>query len=209
MTHALGYCTPCSGIRRREPSPWLVAGAIVGIADVMKHPLDYAGPLTNAWPTAHGRLREWLIWFAIGAVVAIGGVRVLAIVVTKFDSGPRDERFGQTRAAVSNLSTALDAFAADTGRYPSDVEGLGALCSRPAGLAGWKGPYLQQLTRDPWGRRYVYHLGGPSGGAGFRVLSMGRDGKEGTADDVAGGSDAAPPGPSDRPTMPAQQTDPG
>jgi len=103
----------------------------------------------------------------------------------------------------------LEAFAADTGRYPSDAEGLAALCSRPPGLAGWRGPYLQQLTSDPWGHRYVYHLRGPSGGEGFRVLSMGRDGKEGTADDTTGGSDAAPPGPNDRPMIPDPPTNPG
>src|SRR5689334_15691653 len=68
----------------------------------------------------------------------------------------------------------------------------------PAAVAAWRGPYLSFLKPDPWGRPYVYHPGGPGGGRGYRVLSVGPDGKEGTADDIL-----APPG-----TAPAASTAP-
>jgi type II secretion system protein G len=67
---------------------------------------------------------------------------------------------------VANLSTAVDAFATDTGRYPTEAEGLDVLVTQPTGLSAWNGPYLQQLKTDPSARPYVYHLGGPNGGPG-------------------------------------------
>jgi hypothetical protein len=63
----------------------------------------------------------------------------------------------------------------------------------PVGLAKWKGPYIKRLPNDPWGWPYVYHYGGPTGGDGYRVLSVGPDGKERTADDIIASSSAPPP----------------
>lgn len=165
----------------------------------MRHTLDYALPLKYAQPPAyarpaHGRLRELLSWFATGAAVAVGGLLLLALVArvaVRFDNGHGDVRFGHSASDVACLSVALDAFAADTGRYPTDAEGLAALTTRPAGVPRWRGPYVQRLTNDAWGHPYVYHLGGPMG-EGYRIASMGRDGREGTADDIDGGSDEPP-----------------
>jgi general secretion pathway protein G len=80
------------------------------------------------------------------------------------------------------LEAALDASRADTGRIPTRGEGLRARVNAPPGTAGWKGPYIKRgVPNDPWGHPYVYH---PGGGNGCRVLSVGPDATEGTADDV-------------------------
>lgn len=50
--------------------------------------------------------------------------------------------------AVASLSSALDLFRFDVGRYPLEAEGPAALMERPAGVAGmehWAGPYLRKL----------------------------------------------------------------
>ena len=73
--------------------------------------------------------------------------------------------------------------------------------SQPARLSAWNGTYLQQLKTDPWGRPYVYHLGGPKGGPGYRIVSKGPDGLAGTGDDIDQGCDMAPPDPSVPPAI--------
>jgi len=46
------------------------------------------------------------------------------------------------RIQMKSLAVALNLYRIDLGRFPSKQEGLAALQSRPAGLAGWNGPYL-------------------------------------------------------------------
>jgi general secretion pathway protein G len=78
------------------------------------------------------------------------------------------------------LSTALELFKADCGRYPTDGEGLPSLLHEiPA--HGWKGPYIVSLTRDPWRNRFYYERKGDT----YLLCSVGRDGVFGTKDDIA------------------------
>ncbi|MEJ5339286.1 MAG: type II secretion system major pseudopilin GspG [Aquificaceae bacterium] len=91
------------------------------------------------------------------------------------------------RQQIAMLSTALDLYRADVGRYPSTQEGLEALIKRPESVPvdRWKGPYLRQnkLPLDPWGHSYVYY--GPEDpraiekGVDYIIISYGADGKEG------------------------------
>jgi len=75
---------------------------------------------------------------------------------------------------IEELRAALDTFALDVGRYPSEKEGLGALVDSNRHIAGWKGPYLRggKVPLDPWSQpyRYTYQKGEPqlasSGAAG-------------------------------------------
>ena len=59
---------------------------------------------------------------------------------------------------IKNLSSAVQLFYVDMGRYPSDTEGLAVLVSRPVGSADWNGPYMPtaEALVDPWGRDYLY-----------------------------------------------------
>src|SRR4051794_3779620 len=119
----------------------------------MRRSLHYARPLDYAGPPARNRPREVLGCLASTAAVAVGGFCLLAVVVPKFTHS--DVGGPSARSDVAALSTMLDAFAADTGRYPTDAEGLAALLSPPRGIAGWRGPYVQQLRNDRWGHPYV------------------------------------------------------
>jgi len=76
---------------------------------------------------------------------------------------------------VKNLSTALDLFLVDVGRYPSQQEGLAALVTNPSGVTAWRGPYLKapQVPLDPWGHTYQYRVPGQHGD--FDLYSLGPD----------------------------------
>jgi general secretion pathway protein G len=105
--------------------------------------------------------------------------------------GPRvlgylsDARARSAKLQIDSLSAALDLFYLDTGRYPSESEGLDALIKRSAGIDGWNGPYLQQssLPQDPWGRAYQYQVPGQSGP--YQIISFGSDGRQGGTDDAS------------------------
>jgi len=80
---------------------------------------------------------------------------------------------------MTSIRDAVNLFYVDTGRFPTDAEGLQSLISRPPGDNTWAGPYLQEgagLT-DPWGRGYLYQA--PSSDGDFSIKSLGRDGSEG------------------------------
>ncbi len=84
-----------------------------------------------------------------------------------------------TKVQIDNLSTSLELFMLDTGRYPSNSEGLRALIQKPVNTKGWNGPYLKgnTLPGDPWDKPYRYRFPGRFGE--FDVYSLGADNQEG------------------------------
>jgi general secretion pathway protein G len=93
-----------------------------------------------------------------------------------------DARARSSALQMTALTAALDLFYLDTGRYPSDAEGLGALVNGN-GIARWSGPYIQQaaIPSDPWGNAYAYRA---EPGGRYRIISFGPDGVEGGGDDA-------------------------
>lgn len=83
-------------------------------------------------------------------------------------------------ADVSALTMAIHLYHADTAVLPTEKQGFRVLMRNP-GVAGWRGPYVTNVPRDPWGRAYVYRLDGTV----FTVLSPGPDGQAGTGDDLS------------------------
>jgi len=87
-----------------------------------------------------------------------------------------------TKAQLSNISTALDSFRLDFGRYPTTDEGLAILSVRHSTLKKWNGPYLaKKLKNDPWDTPYVYKVPGKDGYA-YELISYAADGKVGGKD---------------------------
>lgn len=80
---------------------------------------------------------------------------------------------------IERISAALDLYRLDTGRYPSQENGLDALVERPAGLDIWNGPYMRkrESITDPWGRQFVYRI--PGVHSEFDLFSLGADDSEG------------------------------
>lgn len=123
-------------------------------------------------------LVELLLVLVILAVLA-------AVVVPKFTKRSEQARIAAATTDIANISTAIDVFETDTGRYPSSDEGLKALMEAPGNAKDWKGPYLKRpVVNDPWGNPYVYRTPGTHNASGYDLYSFGPDGQEGGTDDI-------------------------
>jgi general secretion pathway protein G len=111
---------------------------------------------------------------------------VLACITCPCTTGDRSRqarhaKLASTRTGLASLSTALNTFAADTGRLPTTAEGLSALLTAPPALASWHGPYITRPPVDPWGNPYVFRI---LTSTTFDLRSAGPDGQPNTADDI-------------------------
>jgi general secretion pathway protein G len=113
----------------------------------------------------------------IGLIMALVGPRVLNYL--------SESKAKTAKIQIQGLSSALDLFYLDAGRYPSSAEGLTALVQPSGGVGTWNGPYLKggNLPLDPWGKPYVYRSPGEHGA--YDIISLGSDGQEGGAGTAA------------------------
>jgi general secretion pathway protein G len=97
---------------------------------------------------------------------------------------------GQAAAAKADLQsfrTALIAYRAMAGTYPSTAQGLDSLVKRPEGEPRplmWRKVYDGEIKNDPWGHPYVYACPGTKHPDSYDIYSLGEDGKPGTDDDI-------------------------
>ncbi|GAB1847305.1 type II secretion system major pseudopilin GspG [Achromobacter xylosoxidans] len=83
-----------------------------------------------------------------------------------------------TEAQMKTLADAVTQFRLDTGRYPTQEEGLMVLVVPPQDADGWGGPYLAKaVPADGWGRPYQWNV--PGRDSEGEIVSLGRDGKIG------------------------------
>jgi general secretion pathway protein G len=85
---------------------------------------------------------------------------------------------------VDALTASVNFFQLDTGRVPTEQEGLKALIERPANEPRWDGPYIQKndSLMDPWGRPYLYKH--PGTHRDVEIYTLGADGREGGEGDA-------------------------
>jgi general secretion pathway protein G len=141
-------------------------------------------PLTYS-PAMRRRARPLLSGALLALAMLTVGLWWAFVVELPRQTSGRQARLAAARVELGRFPLPLDAFNIDTGRYPTDAEGLDALWQEPAGTRGWKGPYLQRgIPNDPWGHPYVYQRTVTNGKPSYRLLSLGPDGKRGTADDI-------------------------
>jgi general secretion pathway protein G len=102
-----------------------------------------------------------------------------ALVVPRMVGKVGKSKIRAAKAQIEMLSTALDAFKLDVGRYPTTEEGLEALVKASPDAKDWDGPYLkkEQIPKDPWGHPYVYKCPGEHGD--YDITSYGADGQPG------------------------------
>jgi general secretion pathway protein G len=107
----------------------------------------------------------------IGLIMGLVGPRVLNYLT--------DARMKAARLQIEALTSALDLYYLDTGRYPASSEGLTALVRRPGNVTTWNGPYIKGDTvpLDPWGNPYVYRS--PGERSNYDIISLGSDGRDG------------------------------
>jgi general secretion pathway protein G len=99
-------------------------------------------------------------------VVVIIGLLAAAVTLSTrhFIDKAKENR---ARSDLSTFKSAIDAFYAETGRYPSNDEGLAVLAPK----------YIDRVHNDPWGQSYQYNQPGRNGP--FEVICLGPHGKEG------------------------------
>jgi len=91
-----------------------------------------------------------------------------------------------TKVNLRDLQTAVNQFKMDTGRFPTEDEGLRVLIEQPSDVTGYpEGGYLQttELPKDGWGVDFIYEPY-PESGKPFAIRSCGPDKEPGTDDDL-------------------------
>ena len=120
-------------------------------------------------------------------VLVILGI-LAAIVVPKFSGRTEQARQTAAQTQIANFSTALDNFEVDNGYYPKGKAGLMDLVQQPRDAQNWRGPYLKELPKDPWGNEYSYECPVRMNPTSYDLISPGPDGKIGSEDDIANSS---------------------
>jgi general secretion pathway protein G len=114
----------------------------------------------------------------LAVMVILAMLASLASVATK--SFATAAKRSAAKTEIANIVKAIDSFYLETGRYPSNEEGIKIL-KMPTD--NFPSGFLNKIPQDPWKHPYVYRV--PGKGGPFDVVSLGSDGKEGGTKDAA------------------------
>jgi general secretion pathway protein G len=132
----------------------------------------------------HGQGQRAFTLIELLLVLVILGI-LAAIVVPKFSGRTEQARITAAQTQISSFSTALDAFEVDNGYFPKGSGGLMDLVQQPRDAQNWKGPYIKEVPKDPWGSEYIYESPGKVNATSYDLISMGPDKRVGGDDDIA------------------------
>ncbi len=128
-------------------------------------------------------LIEILVVIAIMAIM--GGLVGLAVL-----RHPGEAKVSAAQLQIKTFKQALQLYKMEQGGYPTQEQGLEALCLKPV-LAPVPERYpdegylnSRKLPKDPWNRDYLFLLPGRRGEP-YEILSYGADGLEGGEKDSA------------------------
>lgn len=135
------------------------------------------------------RARAGFTLLEILVVVMI--ITILATIVgVKVAQEPGRARVAVARAQIQVFKTALERYRLIHGAYPTQEQGLNALCQVPTREPIPRdypdGGYLDRaaVPLDPWGNDYVYLIPAPADGA-YELVSYGADGEPGGVNEAA------------------------
>jgi general secretion pathway protein G len=104
-------------------------------------------------------------------LVIIGGL--MGIILPKIQDGQRNSEVKNTKMKLSEISTKINEYYAECGKYP---EAITFLTDDDPGCKNWTGnPKLKHLLKDSWAADFDYS----TSGSGYNLKSLGRDKKEG------------------------------
>jgi general secretion pathway protein G len=99
-------------------------------------------------------------------IVAIVTI-VVIVLMPRFDGSPLRARITASGNQISAFAGILETFRVGNGSYPSGTNGLLDLLRQPLGATNWHGPYIKDITKDPWDREYVYDFPGKHTESGY------------------------------------------
>ena len=121
----------------------------------------------------------------ISIFVLLVALAIVLIVLPALFPSVNTNQF-RAKQDIRLLHDAVNLFAQDVGRLPSNQEGLEALISLPEGmlLEGYNTDgYLKRLPIDPWGYQYHYYrVASENDTDVFEIWSYGADGIPGGED---------------------------
>lgn len=120
-----------------------------------------------------------LVLAIIGLLVGLGIFAMKGVII--------DAETGKATADLNTMETNLLRYRTMAGLEPSQAQGLLALAKMPAGNPvpkSWHKLTDESALIDPWGRPYQYRNPGKRDKEGHDLFSLGKDGQEGTPDDV-------------------------
>ena len=126
------------------------------------------------------RRRTGFTLVEIMAVIIIIGL-LASIAAVNFLGQTDKAAVATTKANLKTLHNAVAQFKMDTGRYPTEEEGLRVLIEPPSDVKGYQeGGYLDssEIPKDAWKHDFVY-VAYPENGKPFLIMSYGADGQEG------------------------------
>src|SRR5262249_25305438 len=111
---------------------------------------QHVNRISGAAASGYTLIEMLVVLTIIGLIMGLIGPRGL--------SYRSDARVKTARLQIESLSSSLDLFYLDAGRYPTSSEGLDALTQRPSDVTVWNGPYVKggHVPLDPWGHAYQY-----------------------------------------------------
>lgn len=125
-------------------------------------------------------LMEMILVLGIIALLLSSGVFMMVGVM-----GSGEE--AKAKANVQAISASLIRYQIKARSLPSQEQGLKALAVRPTTPPkpqAWSKLLKKEALTDPWTREYQYRNPGKNNPESYDVFSLGKDGKEGTEDDI-------------------------
>lgn len=87
----------------------------------------------------------------------------------------------------SSINNGLQSYKTNAGHYPAEQQGLKALVEKPTSAPRprrWT-QIMDNVPKDPWDNEYVYKYPGTKDRSRPELICLGKDGLEGTEDDMS------------------------
>ncbi len=145
--------------------------------------LNYACARTMPYPGLVTIVARTLAWAtALSLLVAMF---VAAFIAPTIHHDHSEAFVSLSHANMNSLGSVFALYHLHVGAYPASLD---ELMKPPPGdeKTKWLGPYVESADqlKDAWGRRFRYQAPGTHNPQYYDLWSMGKDGEEGTDDDI-------------------------